>query len=76
MNFGQQIDVDHPKGYLEDQVHRSRSPGQKNISGLIWPSYRLILRSRATWVKVKGHTGQGQSSTFKVKVKNQGHHVI
>ncbi len=55
---------------------RSRSPGQKNmISGPIRPPYRQSLRSRVTWVKVKGHMGQGQRSILKVKVKGQGHQV-
>ncbi len=53
---------------------RSRSPGQKNmISGPIRPPYRHSLRSRVTWVKVKGHMGQGQRSIL--KVKGQGHQV-
>ncbi len=42
---------------------RSRSPGQKNmIAGTIRRPYRHSLRSRVTWVKVKGHMGQGQRS--------------
>ncbi len=45
------------------------------FSGPIRPPYRHSLRSRVTWVKVKGHMYQGRRSTLKVKVKGQGHQV-
>ncbi len=64
--------MDDPNVDLEGQGHRSKV--KKNmISGPIRPPYRQSLRSRVTWVKVKGHMGQGQRSTLKVKVK--GHQV-
>ncbi len=46
---------------------------KKHFSGLIWPTYRLSLRSRVNWIKIKDHVGLGQRSTLKAKVK--GHQV-
>ncbi len=51
---------------------RSRLPGQKTFQ-VSFDHLKGILRSRVTWVKVKGHMGQGQRSTLKVKVNGQGH---
>ena len=72
MIFGQHMDVDDPKDDLKGQGHRSKvkvTRSKKVISGPIRPPYRYSLRSRVTWVKVKGHIGQGQKSNLKVKVK-------
>ena len=78
MKFGQSMDVDDPNVDLKGQGHRSKvkvTRSKNMISGPIRPPYMHSLRSRVTWVKVKGHMGQGRRSTLKVKVKGQGHQV-
>ncbi len=76
MKFDQHMEVDDPKVDLEGQGHRSKvkvTRSKSVISGPIGAPYWYSLRSRVTWVKIKGHIGQGQRSTL--KVKGQGHQV-
>ncbi len=60
------MDVDDSNVELEDQGQRSRSLGHLTV---------LQVFFEVTWIKVKGHLGQGQRSMLKVKVKCQGHQV-
>ncbi len=64
MKFGQNMDMDDSNVDLEGQGHRSNAKVTRSKKH----DFRSHLRSRVTWVKVKGHMGQGQRSTLKVKV--------
>ncbi len=62
MKFNQNMDMDDPNVDLEGQGQRARSPGQKL-------DFRSYLTTLQAIFEVKGHMGQGQRLTLKVKDK-------
>ena len=75
MKFGHHVDVDDPKVDIEGQGHRSYVKGQGHkVKKRYFRSHSTTLRVIFK-VKVKGHMGQAQRSTLKVKAKGQGHQV-